>query len=270
MPLSPLLLIGAGHMGGALLEGWLGKKLAPVVVVEPAPSARLKRIAARNRIRVLSAIAAAPARPRACVIALKPQILAKDAPELGYVARSGTLMISIAAGTTIESLARVWGPKAHIVRAMPNIAGAIGHGITGLYAPAGVPRKDRVLAETLMSALGETVWVARETLIDAVTAVSGSGPAYVFLMVEALAAAGEREGLPRVAAKRLARATLTGAGAILDRDSRDAKELRASVTSPKGTTAAALAILMANKGGLKPLIARAVAAARKRGAELGR
>jgi pyrroline-5-carboxylate reductase len=256
-------------MGGALLDGWLKEKLTPVVVIEPHPSARLKGVAARNRVSILSDLAKAPARPRACVVALKPQILAHEAPRLAFIARSGTLVISIAAGTTIGSLKAAWGPRARIVRAMPNVAGAIGRGISGLYAPAGVPKADRALAERLMSALGATIWVGRESLIDAVTAVSGSGPAYFLLMTEALEEAGTRKGLPRAIAKKLARATLAGTGALLDFDRRDPTEIRESVTSPNGTTAAALSVL-AGKGGLRPLVARAVAKACKRGAALGR
>jgi pyrroline-5-carboxylate reductase len=255
-------------MGGALLDGWLKGNLTPVVVVEPHPSAKLRSIAARNRVRILPDVAKAPRRPRVCVVALKPQILAKVAPRLAFIARSGTPMISIAAGTTIGSLKAAWGPKARIIRAMPNVAGAIGRGISGLYAAAGVPKADRALAERLMSALGATVWVGRESLIDTVTAVSGSGPAYFLLMTEALEEAGAREGLPPAVAKKLARATLAGTGALLDSDRREPSEIRKSVTSPNGTTAAALSVL-AGRGGLKPLVARAVAKARKRGAELG-
>jgi pyrroline-5-carboxylate reductase len=206
---------------------------------------------------------------RACVVALKPQILKTEAERLTKVAEAGAPMISIAAGTTIAFLARAWGRKSRIVRAMPNVPGAIGHGITGLFAAKSATAADRKLTQQLLSALGDTVWLKREALIDTVTAVSGSGPAYVFLMVEALAEAGMREGLPRADARRLARATLAGAGALLDRDPREPEELRRSVTSPHGTTEAALNVLMA-RDGLKPLIARAVSAARKRGSELGR
>ena len=266
---APLLLIGAGHMGGALLRGWVAHKLTPIIVIEPNPSAQLKRLAVKNRVRLARAIADVRIeRARACVVALKPQILRTEASQLRVIAQSGTPMISIAAGTTIGFLAKVWGRKSRIVRAMPNVPGAIGRGITGLYAPQNVTRANRMLAQKLLSALGETVWLDREALIDSVTAVSGSGPAYMFLMVEALAEAGAREGLPKADARRLARATLAGAGALLDHDAREPEELRRSVTSPHGTTEAALNVLMA-RNGLKPLMARAVSAARKRGRELG-
>lgn len=257
-------------MGGALLRGWVAHKLTPIVVVEPNPSPDIRRLAIKNRVCLTRDVSDVRVeKVRACVVALKPQILKCEADKLRPVARAGTPMISIAAGTTIASLAKAWGRKSRIVRAMPNVPGAIGHGISGLYAGKSATIADRKLAEQLLSALGDTVWLRREALIDSVTAVSGSGPAYVFLMVEALAEAGAREGLPRMDARRLARATLAGAGALLDHDPREPEELRASVTSPHGTTEAALNILMA-KDGLKPLIARAVAAARKRGRDLGR
>jgi pyrroline-5-carboxylate reductase len=270
MPQHPILLIGAGHMGGGLLRGWIARKLTPIIVVEPNPASALKRETLKSRVVVVPDIAAVKTKTlRACIVALKPQILKSEAVRLRAIAQAGTPMISIAAGTTIALLAKAWGKDARIVRAMPNVPGAIGHGISGLYAAKTATKSDCKLAETLLSALGETVWVGREALIDTVTAVSGSGPAYIFLMVEALAEAGEREGLPRAVAKKLARAMVAGAGALLDADPREPDELRRSVTSPHGTTEAALKILMA-KNGLKPLIQKAVSAARKRGEELGR
>lgn len=257
-------------MGGALLRGWVAHNLTPIVVVEPNPSTDVRRIAIKSRVRLVRDVSDVRVeRIRACVVALKPQILKTEAGRLRGIAETGTPMISIAAGTTIALLAEAWGRKSRIVRAMPNVPGAIGHGITGLFAAKSATAADRKLAQRLLSTLGETVWLRREALIDSVTAVSGSGPAYVFLMVEALSEAGVREGLPRADARRLARATLAGAGALLDQDPREPEELRRSVTSPHGTTEAALDVLMA-KDGLKPLIARAVAAARKRGKELGR
>jgi pyrroline-5-carboxylate reductase len=257
-------------MGGALLRGWVKQKLTPIVVVEPAPLPELKRAVSKSRVVIVPDIEHTKLKKiRACVVALKPQMLMSEAAGLRGIARLGAPMISIAAGTMIASLQKAWGPEARIVRAMPNVSGAIGHGISGLYAPKNATMADRKLTEELLSALGPTVWVKKESLIDTVTAVSGSGPAYIFLMVEALAEAGEREGLPRAAARKLARAMVAGAGALLDHDPREAEELRRSVTSPKGTTEAALNVLMA-KDGLKPLVQRAVTAARKRGAELGK
>jgi len=266
---DPILLVGAGHMGGALLRGWVARRLTPIIVIEPTPSAELKRVALKNRVLLIRDLSRlGPGKIRACVVALKPQILKAEAPWLRSVSESGATMISIAAGTTIASLRKAWGPKARIVLAMPNVAGAIGHGASGLFAAQNATAADRKLAESLLATIGETVWLEREALIDSVTAISGSGPAYVFLMVEALAEAGEHEGLPRAAARKLARATLAGSGALLEHDPREPEELRRSVTSPHGTTEAALNVLMA-KDGLKPLMRRAVSAARKRGKELG-
>ena len=267
--MSAILLVGAGRMGGALLKGWSSRNLGPVLAVEPSPSPELKAFAKKNRVAIFARVDQLDSlRARACVIALKPQILKNEAAALAPLAQSGALMLSIAAGTTIDGLRKAWGPSARIVRAMPNTPGAIGRGITALFAGRGVTAKDKALAESLLAALGETLWVGRESDIDTVTAVSGSGPAYVFLLVEALADAAEVEGLPRPLAEKLARATVSGSGALLDADPSPPAELRRAVTSPHGTTEAALKILMA-KNGLTPLMRNAVAAARKRARELG-
>jgi len=260
---APLLLIGAGRMGGALLKGWLARGLGPVLVIETNPSPELKRLAKRGDITLLKSIDDAPKKLRACLIALKPQILKTEAARLRAIAESGVPMISIAAGSSIRLMTKAWGKSAHIIRTMPNTPGSIAEGISALYAAPNATRADRKLAETLLAALGETVWVKRETDIDSVTAVSGSGPAYVFLMVEALEEAARREGLPPSVAHRLARKTIIGAGALLKADDAPAEALRRNVTSPHGTTEAALNVLMA-KDGLAPLIRRAVSAARKR------
>ena len=269
MSTAPILLIGAGRMGGALLRGWARHKLGPVIAVEPTPSDDLKAFARKHHIALFAATTAITAlRARACVVALKPQILKTQIETLAPIAQGGALMLSIAAGTSIKSMKAAWGREARIVRAMPNTPGAIGRGITALYADTGATRADATLAGKLLDALGETVWVAREADIDAVTAVSGSGPAYVFLMVEALADAAQAEGLPRPLAEKLARATITGAGALLDAEATPPEALRRAVTSPKGTTEAALKILMRSTG-LNALMRRAVAAARARARELG-
>jgi pyrroline-5-carboxylate reductase len=260
----PLLLVGAGRMGGALLKGWLARRLGPVVVVEPNPPPNLRKL---RGVTLLKNVEDAPVNVRACVVALKPQILKTEAARLKPVAQTGALMISIAAGSSIKSMTKAWGRGAHIIRTMPNTPGAVGEGISALYAPANISAKERKLAESLLAALGDTLWVKRETDIDIVTAVSGSGPAYIFLMAEALAAAAEAEGLPRDIAMRLARKTIVGSGALLKADPASAVQLRRNVTSPHGTTEAALKILMAENG-LKKLIARAVSAARKRAKEL--
>ena len=264
-----ILLVGGGRMGAALLKGWLRGGAGAVIVVEPKPSAELRKLARGKNVTLVASVGDVGAKKcRACVVALKPQILKDEAPLLRGFAGGGAAMISIAAGTNTKSLAKAWGPRARIIRAMPNTPGAIGRGITGLYAAKGAGAKDRKLAEKLLSALGETLWVGKESQIDAVTAVSGSGPAYLFLMVEALAAAGAAEGLAADVAMRLARATMAGAGALLDADKSEAAALRQAVTSPGGTTEAALKVLMA-KDGLAQMMQRAVAAARERAEELG-
>jgi pyrroline-5-carboxylate reductase len=255
-------------MGGALMKGWIAQGVRPVVVVEPNPAANLVSLARANVVRLLHSIDAVAREPvGACVVALKPQVLRTEAVCLGPVAQSGALMVSIAAGTSIASLKRAWGRGAVVARAMPNTPGAVGKGITALYAPRGVGRDLRNLAASLMRGLGETFWVTSETDIDTVTAVSGSGPAYVFLLVEVLAAAARQQGLPAVIADRLARATITGSGALLDADPRPAAALRTDVTSPHGTTEAALQVLM-KKDAFRLLVGEAVAAARRRAEEL--
>ncbi|HSZ74622.1 MAG TPA: pyrroline-5-carboxylate reductase [Rhizomicrobium sp.] len=261
-----ILLIGAGHMGQALLKGWIARGIGPIAVVEPTLSPELKKLAKRGGVKLSARLR--DVRPRVCVVALKPQILKTEMESLRGIAEHA-LMISIAAGTTTKALASAWGRKARIVRAMPNTPGAVGRGITALYASTNVNAKDRVLAEKLLAALGETLWVKKESLIDSVTAVSGSGPAYVFLLVEAMAEAAQCEGLPRDVAMKLARATVAGSGALLDADKSSAADLRRAVTSPGGTTEAALKVLMADDA-LSALISRAIAAARKRAEELGK
>jgi len=262
-----ILLIGAGRMGSALLKGWLDRGVKSIAVVEPKPSAQLRKWAKAKKIALFAAPSAVKRKPSVCVVAIKPQVLKGEAATLAGFAQGGALMISIAAGTSITALTQAWGKKARIIRAMPNIPGAIGQGISGIYAAKGVTTADRKRAASLLTALGETVWVRKEELIDSVTAVSGSGPAYLFLMAEALTEAGIAEGLPRGQAEKFARATVSGAGALLAADKSPASALREAVTSPGGTTAAALYVLMAEDG-LMALMKRAVRAARKRAEEL--
>ena len=267
--MSAIVLVGAGRMGGALLTGWIKRAIGPLIVVEPRPSKALKALARRKHFALFASGDSVDSMPaRACVVALKPQILKGEAPGLRPFAESGALMISIAAGTNTATLKRAWGGTARIVRAMPNTPGAIGRGITALYAAKGTRKSDKALANRLLAALGETAWVKHEAWIDVVTAVSASGPAYVFHLVEALADAAEKEGLPRPLAEELARATIAGSGALLDHDRASPEQLRRNVTSPGGTTAAALDVLMA-KDGLGRLMHRAVAAAHRRARELG-
>jgi pyrroline-5-carboxylate reductase len=227
-------------MGSALLKGWLDRRVKSITVVEPKPSAQLRQWARARKIALFGAPSAVKRKPAVCVVAIKPQVLKGEAATLAGFARGGALMISIAAGTSIAALRQAWGKQARIIRAMPNTPGAIGQGITGIYAAKTVTAADRKRAASLLAALGETLWVSKEELIDSVTAVSGSGPAYLFLMAEALTEAGVAEGLPRAQAEKFARATVSGAGALLAADKSSASALREAVTSPGGTTAAAL------------------------------
>jgi pyrroline-5-carboxylate reductase len=262
---DPILLIGAGRMGGAMLRGWLARGLGPVIAVDPQPAAFLRGLKGVRLVKQIESVCEVSA--RACVVALKPQALKTEGGRLAPLAARKIPMISIAAGASIATLRKAWGREARIMRAMPNTPGAIGKGVSSLYAPPNVPTRDRRLAEILLEPLGAVIRVGRERLIDVTTAVSGSGPAYVFLLAEALAEAAQIEGMPRREAELLARATVMGAGALLSADGRPPSDLRRDVTSPGGTTEAALKILL-GPGGLKPLMARAVAAANRRAREL--
>jgi pyrroline-5-carboxylate reductase len=259
-----LVLVGAGKMGGAMLEGWLALGLDParVAVMEPKPSDALAALSARGvRLNPASVNDAS-----VIVIAIKPQEAAAVVPTLKPFTRANTVAVSIMAGPKIGFLQGALGELA-IVRAMPNTPAAIGRGITVAVPNARVTPDQRTLADTLLRAVGAVEWVSDEALIDAVTAVSGSGPAYVFLLAESLARAGTAAGLPADLAARLARATVSGAGELLHRSPVDAAILRQNVTSAGGTTAAALGVLMAENG-LDPLMEKAVAAATRRSREL--
>lgn len=254
-------------MGTALVKSWIAQGIRPIAAIEPNPGKQLLKLARASGITLFKEIdEIAGLAVRACVVALKPQVLRTEAIRLRPVARAGALMISIAAGTAIASLRKAWG-HASIVRAMPNTPGAIGKGITALYAPRTIGPELRALAQSLVAGLGETIWVGKESWIDTVTAVSGSGPAYVFLFAEALADAAREQGLPSEIAERLARATISGAGALLHADRRQLAALRADVTSPGGTTEVALRVLMQNEA-LERLLRKAIAAARRRAEEL--
>jgi pyrroline-5-carboxylate reductase len=259
-----LVLLGCGRMGSALLAGWLaaGLPAAAVHVTEPHPSDWLRGTGAAVN-------GALPPAPAVLVVAVKPQTMAAALPGVASLGGGGTLFLSIAAGTRIAAFEAVAGAATPVVRAMPNTPAMVGRGITALVAnPAATP-DHRALARALMAAVGEVVELNDEGLIDAVTAVSGSGPAYVFHLIEAMAEAGAALGLPPEIAMRLARATVCGAGELAHRSPDPAAVLRAGVTSPGGTTAAALAVLMDPAGGLPPLMRRALAAAAARGRELG-
>jgi len=258
-----LTLIGAGKMGSAMLDGWLALGLDPakVAVIEPEPSAEVARLAARGlALNPPSAVSRATS---VVVIAIKPQIASEVLADLTPLVDASTLVISIMAGRTLDFLARVLPGNVAIVRAMPNTPAAIGRGISVAVANARATPLQRDLAQGLLSAVGVVEWIDDEALMDAVTAVSGSGPAYVFLLAESLARAGATAGLPADLSARLARATVAGSGELLHRVELDAATLRRNVTSPGGTTAAALDVLMA-EGGLDQLMTEAVAAATRR------
>jgi pyrroline-5-carboxylate reductase len=260
-----LVLVGAGKMGGAMLDGWLARKLPPkkIIVLEPQPSKAIKALVKRGvRINPKGDVGDVAA----LVIAVKPQTAPDALPLLAALIDAKTVVVSIMAGRTIGFLEKHL-PNAMVVRAMPNTPAAIGRGITVAVANERVSREQRALVDTLLSAVGAVEWAPDEALMDAVTAVSGSGPAYVFLLAEALARAGAAAGLPEALALRLARATVAGSGELLHRSPLDPATLRQNVTSPGGTTAAALDVLRAPDG-LDPLLTKAVAAATRRSREL--
>jgi len=262
-----LVLIGAGKMGGAMLQGWLGLGFDPgkAVVFEPQPSDEIAGLVARGvRLNPKEPVRDAAA----MVIAVKPQVAADVIPAHADLAGPQTVSVSIMAGQTLQTLGRLLSPETAIVRAMPNTPAAIGRGITVAVANPRVSVAQRDLADHLLAAVGAVEWVADETLMDAVTAVSGSGPAYVFLLAEAMEEAGVAAGLPRELAAQLARETVAGAGELLHRSSDlEPAVLRKNVTSPGGTTAAALEVLMSGSG-LTSLMTQAVAAATRRSREL--
>ncbi len=260
-------LAGAGKMGGAMLSGWLagGLPASRVVVIEPHPSEEIQALAAQG-VRLNP-----PARQAGAVdtlvIAVKPQSFREAGAALKPLIGPATLVVSIMAGMPIAAIAEICGGA--VVRAMPNTPAAIGRGITVAVAAPDVSAAQRAVADALLRATGAVEWVADETLMDAVTAVSGSGPAYVFLLAEALARAGVEAGLPAELAARLARETVAGSGELLHRSEHASATLRQNVTSPGGTTAAALDVLM-GPDGLQPLLTRAVAAATRRSRELAK
>jgi pyrroline-5-carboxylate reductase len=261
-----LVLLGAGKMGTAMLDGWLARGLAArkLVVLEPQPGKSVKALARRG---LKLNPKGKPSAATAIVIAVKPQTAPEAVPALWPHFGKGTLVISIMAGRTIGFLENALPAGTAVVRAMPNTPAAIGRGITVAVANGKVSARQRKQATDLLSAIGAVEWVTDEALMDAVTAVSGSGPAYVFLLAEAMTEAGIAAGLPAALAARLARETVAGSGELLKRSELDAATLRQNVTSPGGTTAAALEVLM-GPGGFGELLTRAIAAATKRGREL--
>jgi pyrroline-5-carboxylate reductase len=261
-----LALVGAGKMGAALLDGWVARGLDParVVVLEPAPSLQVARYVPRG-LRLnpeRNGLAA-----QAIIIAVKPQVAPDILPGLSPLIGPATVAVSIMAGRSLAFLQSALPAGTAAVRAMPNTPAAIGRGITVAVANPHVTAPQKEVADRLLGATGAVEWISDETLMDAVTAVSGSGPAYVFLLAEALTRAGIDVGLPADLAERLARVTIAGSGELLERAAEDAATLRRNVTSPGGTTAAALAVLMAENG-LEALMQKAIAAATRRSREL--
>jgi len=266
-----VVLAGAGKMGGALLAGWLERGLDParVIIQEPDLSGAALELAKAHGIKAAASLGPMSAPPAVIVVAVKPQAMDNVFPTLAKAAGPETVIMSIAAGKTIASFERDLPAGTAVVRAMPNTPAAIGRGITGAVANSRTSPAQKDICESLLRAVGDVVWVSDESHIDAVTAVSGSGPAYVFLLAEALTQAGVAAGLDAATASRLACATVSGAGELLNQSKLDPATLRQNVTSPGGTTAAALAVLMRDGDGLKELMTEAVLAALKRGRELG-
>jgi pyrroline-5-carboxylate reductase len=262
-----LVLAGAGKMGGAMLSGWLARGLdaSRVAVIEPHPSDEISALQKKG-VR-LNPAAKEVGAVATLVVALKPQTFREAGAMLKSFAGSSTLVVSIMAGATIAGIEEVCGGS--VVRAMPNTPAAIGRGITVAVAANRVSADQRAVADALLRATGSVEWVDDENLMDAVTAVSGSGPAYIFLLAEELARAGVEAGLPPELATKLARETVAGSGELLHRSDLASATLRQNVTSPGGTTAAALEVLM-GPDGMQSLLTRAVAAATRRSKELAK
>jgi pyrroline-5-carboxylate reductase len=261
--LPPILLVGGGKMGGALLAGWLERGLEPSVVVDPRAGGL-----AQAGVAVFEGFSGVPVgfQPACVVLAVKPQDAEAVLPGVARFAQTATV-VSIMAGKSVAGLSGGLGGAA-VVRAMPNTPAAIRQGITVAFAGPGVSVQGRLWADALLSAVGDVAWVDDEGLIDPVTAISGGGPAYVFLLAELLERAGLEQGLPPALARHLARATVAGSGALLGASREDAAALRVAVTSPKGTTERALAVLM-EAGAWPALVSQAIEAATARSRELG-
>jgi pyrroline-5-carboxylate reductase len=266
---GPLVLAGCGKMGGAMLTGWLARGLDPrqVMIQDPGPPADVAAVLARHGVVAHPSLPPLTSPPAVLLMAVKPQVMEAVFPPLARLAGPDTLVLSVAAGRTIASFERHLPPRTAVIRTIPNTPSAVGRGITVCVANAHVTAAQRALCDGLLSTVGEIGWVDDEALIDAATAVSGSGPAYVFLLAECLAAAGRAVGLDPVLAARLANATVAGASEVVHPPGTDPPVLRQNVTSPNGTTAAALAVLMSERG-LKPLLEEAVVAAERRSREL--
>jgi len=244
-PIPPLLLVGCGRMGGAMLTGWREQGLSPSVAVDPAPGAQAM---AGADLTVVADCASIPAgfAPAAVILAIKPQNAAETLPLYARYAGKA-VFLSIMAGRTVGGIRALVGEVAAIVRAMPNTPAAVRHGMTVCVPGQGVTADQRALCDRLLRAVGVVEWVEDEGLLDPVTAVSGSGPAYVFLLAELLEAAALAQGLTPALARTLARQTVSGSGALLAASPEDSAQLRVAVTSPGGTTERALRVLMAEQ-----------------------
>jgi pyrroline-5-carboxylate reductase len=263
-----LVLAGCGKMGGAMLEGWLKAGADPkmIVAIDPKPPHEVMELLQKRGIRhnpPVTSITDA----EVIIVAVKPQVMEDVLPNLVPLKSSRPLILSVAAGKTIATFAKHFGQDAAIIRTIPNTPAAIGRGITAMSANANVSKVQMALATALLSSTGEVVTVDDESMIDLVTAVSGSGPAYIFYLTECMAAAGEKIGLPAALAMQLARATVAGSGELMRQTGIDAATLRQNVTSPNGTTFAALQVLMADNG-MMQLFENAITAAAKRSKEL--
>jgi pyrroline-5-carboxylate reductase len=265
--LPPLLLVGCGKMGGAMLAGWLERGVSQVIVVEPQEAARAA-LASRPGVTVIADPAAIPAgfAPAAVILAIKPQEAPATLPAYAHFARPGTVFLSIMAGRNLAGMRALLGQDAAVVRAMPNTPAAVRQGFTVAHPGPGVTEAQKALVDGLLAAVGEVAWAEEEGWLDPVTAVSGGGPAYVFLLAEVMEAAAREQGLPPDLARRMARATVAGSGALLAASAEDAAQLRKNVTSPKGTTERALAVLMAPDA-WPALMSQAIAAATERSRE---
>ena len=267
-----LVLVGAGKMGGAMLAGWLagGLRAEDVIIQDPAPPAEITDLLAKHGITQVTELAAAAldAPPAVILMAVKPQIMDDVFPAVAPLAGPDTVTLSIAAGKTIASFEKHLAPGRAVVRTIPNTPAAVGRGITVCVGNDHATSAHRDVCTQLLTAIGEVGWVENEDLIDVATAVSGSGPAYVFLLAECLAQAGIAQGLDEALAHRLAEATVAGSGELMRQSDLPPSTLRENVTSPNGTTYAALQLLMAEDDGLRQLLHRAVDAATKRSREL--
>ncbi|NSX56122.1 pyrroline-5-carboxylate reductase [Parasulfitobacter algicola] len=258
-----LVLLGCGKMGSAMLAGWLGQGLSPkaIWILDPKPSDWLLA----QDVHLNTAL---PENPAIILIAVKPQMMGDALPVLQALGNGTTVFLSVAAGITVSKFEQILGPHTPIIRAMPNTPAAIGQGITAFCGNTHVAESAMQMAEDLLQVIGQTVRLDSEDQIDAVTGVSGSGPAYVFHLIETLAAAGQAQGLPADLAMTLAKATVAGSGALAKLSEDNPEQLRINVTSPNGTTQAALDVLMDKDTGFPPLLKRAVKAAADRSREL--